>query len=106
MAKPDGRTTDMIRLPSGAVLAQRLMAIFSEEPAAVRLFQIHQQADYSIVVRVVLGDAPDAHAQVERTAQVLRDRISDEVPVTVDYVQSLPYTGGKTKYIISDVVKT
>lgn len=104
MAKPDGRTTDMIRLPSGAVLAQRLMAIFSDEPEAVRLFQIHQQADHSIVVRVVLGDGRDGRAQVERTAQLLRDRINNEVPVTVEYLESLPYTGGKTKYIISDVV--
>lgn len=104
MAKPDGRTTDMIRLPSGAVLAQRLMAIFSDEPEAVRLFQIHQQADHSIVVRVVLGEAEGARAQVERTAQVLRERIKGEVPVRVEYVESLPYTGGKTKYIISDVV--
>ena len=103
MAKPDGRNTDLIRLPSGAVLAHRLMAIFSDKPEAVRLFQIHQLEDYSIVVRVVLGEAPDARAHVERVAQILRDRISSEVPVKVEYVESIPYTGGKVKYIISDV---
>ena len=104
MAKPEGRTTDLLRLPSGAVLGHRLMALFSAEPEAVRLFQVHQQADHSIVLRVVLGDGPDAAAHVDRAAEVLRQRIANEVPVTVEHVDGLPYTGGKTKYVISDVV--
>lgn len=104
MAQPEGRTTDLLRLPSGAVLGHRLMALFSAEPDAVRLFQIHQQADHSIVLRVVLGEGADAAVHVERAAQELRQRIAHEVPVTVEYVAALPYTGGKTKYVISDVV--
>lgn len=103
MAKPDGRTTDMIRLPSGTVVGHRLMALFSAEPEAVRLFQIHQLEDYSIVVRVVLGDVPDAREAVERSVQELRGRTAHEVPVTTEYVESLPYDGGKTKYVVSDV---
>jgi phenylacetate-CoA ligase len=35
----------------------------------------------------------------------LRRRVSGEVPVTLEYVDSLPYTGAKTKYVISDVPK-
>jgi phenylacetate-CoA ligase len=103
MEQPQGRTTDLIRLPSGAVLAHRLMGMFATHPEAVRLFQIHQQADYSIVVRVVLGQGVDSRSQVETAVAALRDRISDEVPVLIDFVDALPYTGGKTKYIISDV---
>lgn len=103
MEQPQGRTTDLIRLPSGAVLAHRLMGMFGEHPEAVRLFQIHQQADYSIVVRVVLGDGADARSQVESAVAALRDRIADEVPVRTEVVDALPYTGGKTKYVISDV---
>lgn len=103
MDQPQGRTTDVIRLPSGTVLAHRLMAMFAAHPEAVRLFQIHQLADYSIVVRVVVGDGADARAHVEDAVASLRERIQHEVPVSVEYVAGLPYTGGKTKYIISDV---
>ncbi|WP_413319345.1 hypothetical protein AA0Z99_03075 [Agrococcus sp. 1P02AA] len=106
MEQPQGRTTDLIRLPSGAVLAHRLMGMFSAEPAAVRLFQIHQQADASITIRVIEGESPLARAHVERAAADLRERIAHEVPVRVEYVERLPYTGGKIKYVISDVPPT
>lgn len=103
MEQPQGRTTDVIRLPSGTVLAHRLMAMFGAHPEAVRLFQIHQLADYSIVVRVVIGDGAEARTHIESAVGSLRERIANEVPVSVEYVDALPYTGGKTKYIISDV---
>jgi phenylacetate-CoA ligase len=103
MAPVDGRTTDLLRLPSGATLGHRLMGMFSATPDAVRLFQIHQQADYSIVVRVVPGDVPDAREQIDAAVEVLRQRISYEVPIRIELVSSLPYTRGKIKYVISDV---
>lgn len=103
MRQPEGRTTDMIRLPGGATLGHRLMAMFAEHPEAVRLFQIHQRADYSIVVRVVEGEGPDARRHVDEAVEVLRRRIDHAVPVSVEYTETLPYTGGKTKYVVSDV---
>lgn len=103
MEQPQGRTTDLIRLPSGAVLAHRLMGMFAAHPEAVRLFQIHQLADYSIVVRVVEGEAAQARAHIEAAVAALSERIRHEVPVRLEYVDALPYSGGKTKYVISDV---
>ncbi|MGP9683437.1 MULTISPECIES: phenylacetate--CoA ligase family protein [unclassified Brachybacterium] len=103
MEQPQGRTIDMIRLPSGAVLAHRITGMFGAHPEAVRLFQIHQLADHSITIRVVPGDGTDARSLIESTVQDLRSRIHHEVPVRIEYVNSLPYTGGKTKYILSDV---
>lgn len=103
MEPPQGRTTDLIRLPSGAVLAHRLMGMFGARPEAVRLFQIHQLSDYSVTIRVVEGDLPQARSLIEQAVDDLRKRINHEVPVTVEYVEALPYTGGKVKYIISDV---
>ena len=103
MEPPQGRTTDLIRLPSGAVLAHRLMGMFGTHPEAVRLFQIHQRNDYSITIRVVEGNLPNARSLIEQAVDDLRKRIDHEVPVTVDYVEALPYTGGKVKYIISEV---
>ena len=104
MDPPDGRTSDLLRLPDGTVLAGDLMTLFSAEPEAVRLFQIHQQADYEIRLRVVLGDQPDARAAVDRAADVLRVRVHSQVPVTVEEVDTLPYTRGKIRYVLSDVV--
>ena len=103
MATPDGRQTDLLRLPSGKVLGHRLMGMFGAHPEAVRLFQIHQRSDYSIVVRVVIGDSTDARTHVDRAVSGLRSRIDNEVPVTIEYVESLPYTRGKIKYVVSDV---
>lgn len=103
MAQPEGRTTDVLRLPSGKALNHRMMAMFAKHPEAVRLFQVHQRADYSIAVRVVRGDGPDAARHVEDAVELLRRRVAGEVPVTLEYVEALPYTGAKTKYVISDV---
>lgn len=105
MEPPQGRTIDMIRLPSGTVLAHRVTALFGEHPESVRLFQFHQLADHSLTVRVVPGDAADARSLIEKTVDTLRERIHHEVPVRIEYVDALPYTGGKTKYIISDVAR-
>lgn len=103
MAAPDGRQTDVIRLPDGTVIAGRLMAIFSEHPDAVKLFQIHQRRDYSIELRVVLGERADAWEQVARVADLIRDRVACSVPVTVLEVDSIPMPRGKSQYVVSDV---
>ena len=103
MAQPDGRPTDMLRLPGGRSMGHRLLGMFGAHPEAVRQFQIHQQSDYSIVVRVVEGDPPDARVHIEKAIDVLRRRIDGAAPVTIEYVDSLPYTRGKVKYVISDV---
>jgi phenylacetate-CoA ligase len=103
MRQPDGRTTDVLRLPSGRSLNHRLMAMFSKQPDSVKLFQIHQRADYSIVVRVVPGEGPDSASQIEAAVDALRQRIDNEVPITTELVDDLPFTGGKIKYVISDL---
>jgi phenylacetate-CoA ligase len=102
MDQPQGRTMDLVRLPNGDVLAHVLTGMFSGDPDAVRLFQLHQHADFSITLRVVPGDVSDASARIERVAEHLRDRVGNAVPVRVEHVASLPYTGGKVKYIISE----
>lgn len=102
MAQPEGRAIDMLRLPSGTALSH-ITSMFAKHPASVRLFQVHQRADYSITVRVVIGDDPDAERHVEEAVEPLRHRVAGEVPVTIEFVDALPYSGAKTKYIISDL---
>ncbi len=106
MRQPEGRSTDVLRLPSGRSIGHRLMAMFSGHPDSVRLFQIHQRADHSIVVRVVPGAGSDSAVHVEAAVEELRRRIGHEVPVTTEYVDRLPFTGGKVKYVVSDLAPT
>jgi len=103
MRQPEGRSSDVLRLPSGRSIGHRLMAMFSGHPDSVRLFQIHQRADHSIVVRVVPGAGSDSEVHVEAAVDELRRRIGYEVPVTTEYVDQLPFTGGKVKYVVSDL---
>jgi phenylacetate-CoA ligase len=104
MRQPEGRSTDVLRLPSGRSIGHRLMAMFSRHPDSVRLFQIHQRADHSIVVRVVPGGGHDSALHIEAAVEELRRRIDHEVPISTEYVDDLPFTGGKIKYVVSDVV--
>lgn len=103
IAQPEGRTTDIVRLPSGRILNHGLMAMFSGQPEAVRVFQIVQRADSSLHVRVVRGDGPGGEEFIQRAVAAVRHRIDDEVPVTLEFVETLPQTGGKTKYVISEL---
>lgn len=103
IAPPDGRTADMILLPDGTVIAGGLMTLFSTEPDAVSLFQLHQHADFSITVRVVLTDAPGAREAVDRAVDSLRKRLQGKVPVRVEEVTNLPFTRGKIQYVTSEI---
>ncbi len=103
MDSPDGRTVDMIRLPDHTVVAGGMFSIFSGVPTAVRQFRLHQRADYSIDLQVVLGDSATALADAETATTGLRDRLHRQVEVRLSVVPTLPYTGGKLKYITSDV---
>lgn len=103
MEQIQGRTNDLLYLPDGTAMAHHISVMFSEHPESVRLFQVHQQEDYSITVRVVEGEGHNSRTHIESAVGILREQTRDEVPVRLDLVDSLPYTGGKTKYIISDV---
>ena len=103
MDSPDGRTVDMLRLPDGTVIAGGMFSIFSAVPTAVRRFRLHQNADYSIDLQVVLGDSSTALADAETATEALRDRLGRQVDIRLAEVPSLLYTGGKLKYVTSDV---
>lgn len=103
IAAPEGRVSDLLYTPSGRTLGHRIMAMFGDVPEAVRQMQVHQHADYSITIRVVEGALVDARSHVEQRVDVLRNRIDNEVPIRIEYVDSLPYTGAKLKYVISEV---
>jgi len=99
-----GRVTEALRMPDGQlVAAEGLTQTFSIEPESVRQFQIHQRADYSVFIRVVVGRQSDALAAIERAISRFRLLLGDKVPITWEIVDSIPHDGGKVRYIKSDV---
>jgi phenylacetate-CoA ligase len=98
-----GRTTDILRLPSGLALSgDGASAMFNAYPDAVRQFQVCQHADASITLRCVRGDAPDADAMMQRVLKLLRTRVRGEVPVRLEVVDSIPHDRGKTRYVVRE----
>jgi phenylacetate-CoA ligase len=99
-----GRTTDVIRLPSGAAIAGvGMCAIFHPWPQAVRQFQLRQDADYSLTLQCVPGSDPDAAAIMRRVADGLRERVRNEVPVRLEVVDEIRHDRGKQHFIVSKV---
>jgi phenylacetate-CoA ligase len=98
-----GRVSDSAILPNGEVIAGEALAqTFSKVAEAVRQFQIHQHADYSITVRVIPRTSPDDPRILQAVAAVRR-AVRKAVPVELEVVDTLPHEGGKIRYIMSDV---
>lgn len=98
-----GRVTDVVRLPNGQSVAGGLTALFNSRPDAVRVFQIHQRADYSVALRYVAGDVADADQIAEAAAHQLADVLNNAVPVVLESVDHIPHDRGKARPVISDV---
>jgi len=96
-----GRTSDALRLPSGSIITGALGHIFDQTPWAIRQFELEQYEDYSVVLRCIPNDHPDAPAAIERATGKLREATRGEVDVRVEVVQTIPHVGGKMRFIRS-----
>ncbi len=105
ISKIDGRISDAFHLPNGQIIAgEAITNNFRVSPYAVKQFQIHQHADYSIVIRCILGDAGDAMVEVDRVVTNIRNIVGESVPVKLEIVDNIAHESGKIRYIKSDVV--
>ncbi|WP_159096386.1 phenylacetate--CoA ligase family protein [Miniimonas sp. S16] len=103
MSPVQGRVTDLLRLPGGVAVNHGVMGMFSSNIRSVRLFRVHQAADYSVKVSVIQGDEPDARRHIEEAVEGLRKQVKYAVPVEVEYVEELPSANGKLQFLTSDV---
>ncbi|MCX7523028.1 hypothetical protein OSC27_12160 [Microbacterium sp. STN6] len=101
-----GRTSDFLVLPSGKVILGGLTGLYAGANEYVRQFQLHQQADYSIIVRCLLTEHPDAVEVAEKRLAALRANVDGEVPVSLEIVDEIRPTRGKFRFIMSDAPKT
>lgn len=99
-----GRTSDFLVLPSGKVILGGLTGIYAGADDYVRQFQIHQERDYSIVIRCLLTEHPDAVAVAQSRLTGLRANVGSEAVVRLEIVEAIAPKGGKFRFITSDVI--
>lgn len=104
MDNPAGRATDVVRTPSGKSINHGISGLFAPAADAVKLFQLHQAADFSIRLLIVPSEQETARDDIERIVEGLRARLDHEVPVEIEYVTELPSARGKLQYIFSEAV--
>lgn len=105
MDKVRGRTSDIIRLPGGkSISGDYMTTIFDNFPEAVRQFQIHQLADYSIEIKIVpnIGFG-NLDAILKKVEETLSKDVERTVPVKIIRVENIPQSGGKLYFVKSDV---
>jgi len=99
MKKILGRTTDILRFKTGAVLSgPSLTLIFKDFD--IRQYQVVQTGDDSMVVKIVKGKTY-SEKDTEKIYRVLKDAVGDEVEVEFEFVDCIqPTKSGKWKIVI------
>lgn len=104
--KVKGRVSDVVRIPQGGVVSgEYLTTLFDAQPDAVTAFQVYQGPDYAVTLRCVVAPGPDARRHVEEAKRAIQYRVGADVPVAVEFVESIPHERGKTRFIVSDAPK-
>lgn len=101
IASVAGRTSDELSLPSGALVATvNLTNLCDEYIDEVRQFQIHQNTDMSVELRLVMKKPSNVG---EKIVQELRELLNFEVPVSLKIQDKIAHDGGKIRYMTSDI---
>lgn len=98
-----GRNSDALRLPDGTTIAGAMGHIFDDYPLSVARFEIEQASDYSIVLRCIPGQHPDAEKGIHHAETLLRRATKNLVPLRVERVDHIEQVGGKMRFIRSAV---
>ncbi|MDW4573611.1 hypothetical protein R8Z57_12580 [Microbacterium sp. M3] len=99
-----GRVADALRTPGGRMLSGGLGSLFVDHPGTIAQFQIHQRADFSIVVRYVpLGDPGASEAAARHAADKVAGFLAHEVSVTTAAVAEIESVDGKARLVVSDL---
>lgn len=100
----DGRHADVMHTPSGRIVSGGYGGLFNKWPGLVRQFQIHQAADYSILLRYIpVEGTKGSDSAAQEVAQTLSGFVGGEVPVQVQSVTHIDHIGGKVRLVTSDV---
>lgn len=95
-----GRSNDVLRTPDGIVSIYSFASAFSKHPV-IRQYQIHQLADYSLVLKVVPSTPTATLADLEGALADLAGEFRGTLPVSAELVDAIPHVRGKQKSIVS-----
>lgn len=105
MGHVEGRVSDTILLPSGRIInGEFLTTLFDKFPDAVKRFHVHQNKDYSLLIQVVPNSSEEKlYPILKDIVEQLRNKIKDEVNISVDLVSRIDLIKGKLRFITTDV---
>lgn len=95
-----GRSNDVLRTPDGIVSIYSFASAFSKHPV-IRQYQIHQLADYSLVLKVVPSTASATLEDLDGALADLAGEFRGVLPVRAELVDAIPHVRGKQKSIVS-----
>lgn len=98
-----GRSFDFIYLENGRLAGECWATAFDQCLNAIHNFQIHQFADKSVTLAVVMNkNYPNAEKCIRMVAADLQRQLGT-IPLNLEFRDFIPHNRGKIKYIISDV---
>lgn len=103
LASVEGRVLDMIVGPEGQLLAGEFFPHLLKDHPSVRRYQVHQDRERAITVRLVPGDgfAEETPRLIERS---IRRFLGDRAAISVQVVDDIPLTpAGKFRVTVSEV---
>lgn len=97
-----GRQTVNIKTPTGLLIrGEHLMAMFDGYMKVFREIQLCQEADFSVCIDYVPRNDNQGTKEIEKMAQLLRQRARSEIEVTYKEVPKIQRVNQKTPLIIS-----
>lgn len=97
-----GRTTDFLHLPGGETKHALSIIYPLRELAGLQQFRVEQQEDGSIRILAIVSADRHAALTPNRIERAVRPVVGDDVPVSVELVESIPVCGsGKFRYVVS-----
>ena len=104
LAKLAGRSSDLIRTPSGDIIHGEFFTHLFYGRHDIRQFQVHQTAVDQLVLRYVPMEVDTSHAIDPTLVQRIRDRMGPGVTIEVETCTEIPVpSSGKHRFTISDV---
>lgn len=99
-----GRTTDLVRLPSGRVISgEYLTTIFDAHPDFVRGFRVVQQKDASLRIEYLGTAEREMTPVISALQRTLDEKVCHEVPVRFVRVDEIPHDRGKLRFVVREV---
>lgn len=102
----DGRSSDIVRLPDGRSLDPTwFVARLGHADEPLRQYRVVQHADAHVTVLVVPRDEPGAADRLRAVVDGMRADLDDVIDIRCDVVGSIPHERGKTRDVVSEVVR-